>query len=430
MEKSFSFLAVKRRLEFLWARSGTIQVSDMSNNFFLVRFAKEDDYSLAAFEGPWKIYDYYFAVSQWSPTFDEDEPIKSILTWVRLPKLPFQYFNKLAVHRIGNFIGRTVRLDLATSEGSRCRYARVCVEVDLTKPLLGKYMIEDKVLKIEYESLENVCFDCGAYGHKKEDCILVPKPNGVAVSVAGAAIPVEQEQKAEEQVIGEWMTVQRRNRKKSAKGVTHSPPTAHGSRFSALQREEAGAADSSLVPEVVVTEPAATMTAEEESQLTKLKKVLDAALESQSLAEKADPKSKGIQMSAVREALSDISNVPTGAVSFQKSKSVASADSSVDQVTGHVDLEEGLIPVKVVYQNPAFQSQLSVPKASKNKTKANHRSVGVKAKDPNLIPDLLGQKKRTFKKNVSSPSLKVAVPVQVDQCGNHAGNTRKPPDRS
>ncbi|CAN1224380.1 hypothetical protein LINPERPRIM_LOCUS2263 [Linum perenne] len=156
------------------------------------------------------------------------------------------------------------------------------------------------------------------------------------------------------------------------------------------------------------------MTAEEESQLTKLKKVLDAALESQSLAEKADPKSKGIQMSAVREALSDISNVPTGAVSFQKSKSVASADSSVDQVTGHVDLEEGLIPVKVVYQNPAFQSQLSVPKASKNKTKANHRSVGVKAKDPNLIPDLLGQKKRTFKKNVSSPSLKVAVPVQTN----------------
>ncbi|CAN1135773.1 hypothetical protein LINPERPRIM_LOCUS20691 [Linum perenne] len=100
---------MKRRLEFLWARAGSIQVADMSNNFFLVRFSNENDYNTSAFRGPWKV----------------------------------------AVSRIGNFIGKTVRLDLATEEGSRCRYARVCVELDLTKPLLGKYMIEDRVFKIE-----------------------------------------------------------------------------------------------------------------------------------------------------------------------------------------------------------------------------------------------------------------------------------------
>ncbi|CAN1127838.1 hypothetical protein LINPERPRIM_LOCUS29861 [Linum perenne] len=91
---------MKRRLEFLWARAGSIQVVDMTNDFFLLRFSNEDDYNVAAFWGPWK----------------------------------------MVVSRIGNFIGRTVRLDLATKEGSRCRYARVCVEIDLTKPLLGKYM--------------------------------------------------------------------------------------------------------------------------------------------------------------------------------------------------------------------------------------------------------------------------------------------------
>ncbi|CAN1179462.1 hypothetical protein LINPERHAP2_LOCUS34205, partial [Linum perenne] len=116
--------------------------------------------------------DYYISVSQWSPSFDEDAQIKSIRTWVRLPKLLIHYFNKVAVSRIGNSIGKIVRLDLATAEGSRGRYARVCVEVDVTKPLLGKYMIEDKVFKVEYESLENVCFDCGYYEHKRENCSL------------------------------------------------------------------------------------------------------------------------------------------------------------------------------------------------------------------------------------------------------------------
>ncbi|CAN1188305.1 Putative ribonuclease H protein At1g65750 [Linum perenne] len=103
---------MKRRLEFLWARSGPIQVSNLDNRLFLVRFAQEKDYRVAAFGGPWKIYDFYIAVAQWSPSFNEEDPFKSILTWVRLPKLPIQYFNQVTVERIGNYIGKTVRLDL------------------------------------------------------------------------------------------------------------------------------------------------------------------------------------------------------------------------------------------------------------------------------------------------------------------------------
>ncbi|CAN0880763.1 hypothetical protein LINGRAHAP2_LOCUS13836 [Linum grandiflorum] len=94
--------------------------------------------ALAAFYGPWKIYDYYITVARWSLEFDETAPIRKVLTWVRLPKLPIHYFNNVPVSGIGNYIGRTVRLDLATKEGSRGRFARLCVEVDLSKPLLAK----------------------------------------------------------------------------------------------------------------------------------------------------------------------------------------------------------------------------------------------------------------------------------------------------
>ncbi|CAN1732203.1 hypothetical protein LINPERHAP1_LOCUS1527 [Linum perenne] len=111
LERAFSFSAVKRRLESLWARNDNIQVSDASNSYFLVRFS-DADYQRAAFQGPWKV----------------------------------------AVTRIGNCIGRTVRLDLETSEGARGRYARVCVEVDISKPLLGKYMIDNPTFFVEYES--------------------------------------------------------------------------------------------------------------------------------------------------------------------------------------------------------------------------------------------------------------------------------------
>ncbi|CAN1189270.1 hypothetical protein LINPERHAP2_LOCUS39796 [Linum perenne] len=75
---------------------------------------------------------------RWTPDFNEEELILHILTWVRLPKLPINFFNHTVVTRIGNHIGLTIRLDLATSEGAMARYASVCVVVDLSKSLLGK----------------------------------------------------------------------------------------------------------------------------------------------------------------------------------------------------------------------------------------------------------------------------------------------------
>ncbi|CAN1131201.1 hypothetical protein LINPERHAP2_LOCUS6267 [Linum perenne] len=91
LECTFPYHALKRRLEVLWAKAGTIQVSDITNGFFLARFSSAEDYNRAAFEGPWKMFDYYITVAKWSPEFNEEEPIKKIMTWVRLPNLPIHF---------------------------------------------------------------------------------------------------------------------------------------------------------------------------------------------------------------------------------------------------------------------------------------------------------------------------------------------------
>nr|GMD42483.1 uncharacterized protein LOC109147335 [Ipomoea batatas] len=46
----------------------------------------------------------------------------------------------------------------------------LCLEVDLSKPLLSKFTLEDEVLPIEYEGIHMVCFNCGIYGHKQGQC--------------------------------------------------------------------------------------------------------------------------------------------------------------------------------------------------------------------------------------------------------------------
>ncbi|CAN1128001.1 hypothetical protein LINPERHAP2_LOCUS4360, partial [Linum perenne] len=221
----------QKRLEFLWAKVGRIQVPDVANSFFLVRFSDNDDYKRAAFGGPWKIYDYYISISRWSPTLNKEEPVKKILTWVRLPKLPIHYFNHLVVNRIGNYIGKTVRMDLAMAEGARARYARICVEVDLTKPLLGKFIIENRELVIEYESLGNICFTCGFHGHKEDKCPeLVPTEPETQTSEATKTDDVAKGGDA-----GSWMMVCLRNKTRSPKTlVTTSKSGKGGSHFEVL----------------------------------------------------------------------------------------------------------------------------------------------------------------------------------------------------
>ncbi|CAN1157636.1 hypothetical protein LINPERHAP2_LOCUS21666 [Linum perenne] len=117
IERNFSYGAIKRRLESLWAKHGQIQVSDLSNAFFAVRFSNKDDYSRAVFEGSWKIFDYYITVLPWSTDFKVYEPIRRILTWIRLPDLPLHFFNRLAVSRTGSYVGKTFRVDMATADG-------------------------------------------------------------------------------------------------------------------------------------------------------------------------------------------------------------------------------------------------------------------------------------------------------------------------
>ncbi|CAL1369995.1 unnamed protein product [Linum trigynum] len=91
-----------------------------------------------AFGGPWLLGDTYPTVHHWFKGFDPwTSEIKSTLVWVQLPELPVEFINAEAVMIIAKLIGRPVRVDRATEAGARAKFARACVEVNLTKPLLS-----------------------------------------------------------------------------------------------------------------------------------------------------------------------------------------------------------------------------------------------------------------------------------------------------
>lgn len=62
-------------------------------------------------------------------------------------------------------MGKTLSIDSNTIDQVRGSYARVCVELDLSKPLEAFVAVGEYDYLIEYEHVHLICFSCGRVGH-------------------------------------------------------------------------------------------------------------------------------------------------------------------------------------------------------------------------------------------------------------------------
>jgi hypothetical protein len=169
MGRRIGYKALETRLKQMWVRKGVISIIDLGYEYFLIYFTNEEDYTKALEDGPWLIYDHYLIAREWRPNFHpSNATIEKVVVWVRISELPIEYYDAKILHYIGNRIGKTVKVDRNTLFQERGKYARVCVEVDLNKPLLAMFELKEEVYKVEYEGLHLLCRTCGKFGHFAE----------------------------------------------------------------------------------------------------------------------------------------------------------------------------------------------------------------------------------------------------------------------
>lgn len=79
------------------------------------------------------------------PNFEPtDAIIDKIITWVRIPGFPIEYYHSLFLNWMGNHLGRKVKVDEMTESALRGKFARICVELDLSKLLIPKFKMQRK----------------------------------------------------------------------------------------------------------------------------------------------------------------------------------------------------------------------------------------------------------------------------------------------
>ncbi|WJX69456.1 hypothetical protein P8452_53697 [Trifolium repens] len=225
--RRIGYKALETRLKQMWVRKGVINIIDLSNDYFLVAFSNEEDQYAALMDGPWFIYDHYLTVKEWSPNFHPaSDTIKEVAVWMRISGLPIEYYDSRILHFIGNRVGKTVKVDKNTLTQERGKYARLCVQVNLTKPLLAMFTIKDRKYNIEYEGLHLLCTTCGRFGHYKEGCpdkgrepAAMPDGNG---SVGGG--DGRQNNMMGSGVEGPWRVVQKQKRPRKVAPMRNTVP--------------------------------------------------------------------------------------------------------------------------------------------------------------------------------------------------------------
>ncbi|XP_061337779.1 uncharacterized protein LOC133284726 [Gastrolobium bilobum] len=227
--KRIGTIFLMSRLVRLWCLVGPHELIDLDNGYLLLRFQDDSDYRHVLEEGPWIVNDHYVTVQRWRPFFDPyDKDFRKLAMWVRIPGLPIELYTARHLLRIGNIFGRTLKVDRNSLRKSdvgegviteRGKFARICVEVDLRRSFLSKFKIGSKVYHAGYEGLHLICFKCGVYGHRKDQCSVDQgTTSNIGKEVTGKdvvdpgkpeKVMVKEEQ---EEAFGSWMVVQRQAR--------------------------------------------------------------------------------------------------------------------------------------------------------------------------------------------------------------------------
>lgn len=122
----------------------------------------------------WYVERHPMRVFKWSPEFDVycESPIAAI--WCNLIGLPIHLFDTSALFAIGKLLGNPIQFDQATATKSRLSFARICVEIDITKPATEEIILDicgkETAKQIKWDKIPAYCDDCKHVGHTRSTC--------------------------------------------------------------------------------------------------------------------------------------------------------------------------------------------------------------------------------------------------------------------
>nr|XP_009798866.1 PREDICTED: uncharacterized protein LOC104245019 [Nicotiana sylvestris] len=149
-----------------------------NEDYFVIRFSNLEERDQVLFSGPHTVNNKPIIMKACTEDFNvHDEVLKTISLWVRFPNLPLNCWSMKALSKIGSTLGNPVYADECTIETMRISYARMLIEMDITRPLPRSVKVQDpkgRLIQQEvvYDWEPTYCSKCLKIGH---DCAVIKR---------------------------------------------------------------------------------------------------------------------------------------------------------------------------------------------------------------------------------------------------------------
>ncbi|MBA0769284.1 hypothetical protein Gotri_018031, partial [Gossypium trilobum] len=113
-----------------------LRLIDLGYDFFFAKLENDKDYEQVIKGGLWFIGGRFLAMRKRAPNFKALEAtFDSVAMWVRLHELPIEYYDSKIFTKIVWSLGVPLWTDNFTMSSERGKFTRLCMQVDLNKPL-------------------------------------------------------------------------------------------------------------------------------------------------------------------------------------------------------------------------------------------------------------------------------------------------------
>lgn len=120
----------------------------------LVRLINEEDFLTVMTRGNSDVDGVPYKVFHWTPGFNEDDEPPLVSIWITLLGLPPVYFQYSMLKSFGDGFGHFLECENATLYVMRPEGTRICVEMDVSAPLISHFWIDPpRIEKNHYQEV-------------------------------------------------------------------------------------------------------------------------------------------------------------------------------------------------------------------------------------------------------------------------------------
>ncbi|XP_075098965.1 uncharacterized protein LOC142175862 [Nicotiana tabacum] len=136
--------ALERFIAATWNFALKPKIFYHNDGYFVVHFNSLEDKDVVLCSGTYTINNKPIIIKAWTHTFSfHSEVLQTIPPWVHLPNLPLSCWKRETLSRIESGLEVSIYVDECTTKEERISYARLLMEMNITRPLPKTIKVKD-----------------------------------------------------------------------------------------------------------------------------------------------------------------------------------------------------------------------------------------------------------------------------------------------